>query len=269
LPSGSTDLAIRVQDLHITYRTTRESTSGAGRSWVHLLPNRRRTQVVEALRGVSFDVERGKVLGIIGHNGSGKSTLMRVLAGVLHPTVGTVELFGRVTPLLSLGVGFNPMLSGRDNILLGGLCAGMSSSEIRSKVDEILDFSELGEAIDRPVRTYSNGMASRLGFSVAAVLEPDIILIDEVLAAGDAGFMLKCAGKIGELAAADTTVILVSHVLGVLRSLSDTCMWMKEGRILQTGDPRPVIEAFMLDEGLDPEDLDRIDDYVAEWARKL
>ncbi len=268
-PPATSEPAIRVEDLQITYRTTSERSVANGHRLARLLRSKRQLQVVEALRGVSFEVPRGTVLGIVGHNGSGKSTLLRVLAGVLHPTVGSVEVYGRVTPLLSLGVGFNAMLSGRDNIILGGLCAGMSVEETRAKSDEIIEFSELGDAIDRPIRTYSNGMYSRLGFSVAALLEPEIILIDEVLAAGDAGFMLKCAAKIQELAAADTTVILVSHVLGVLRSLSDTVMWMKDGKVLDVGDPYEVVGEFMDDEGLDRDDLDRLDDWVAEWARKL
>jgi teichoic acid transport system ATP-binding protein len=269
LPYGSSDLAIRVKDLHITYRTTAEGPSGLREQWMHLRKKRRRRKVVEAVRGISFEVPRGTVMGIAGHNGSGKSTLLRALAGVLHPTSGSVELFGRVTPVLSLGVGFNPMLSGRDNIVLGGLSAGMTVEETRAKMGDIIDFAELGDAIDRPIRTYSSGMYSRLGFSVAALLEPEIILIDEVLAAGDAAFMLKCAGKIKELASADTTVILVSHVMGVLRSLSDTCMWLKAGEVVGIGDPAEIVGAYADDAGLDRRQMDGLDDMVAEWARSL
>jgi ABC-type polysaccharide/polyol phosphate transport system ATPase subunit len=269
LPSASTELAVRVQDLSLTYRTSSETTRLLGTSFLKLRQSSRKRKYVEALRGVSFEVPKGSVLGIVGRNGSGKSTLLRILSGVLHPTGGSAELYGRVTPLLTLGVGFNPMLSGRDNILLGGLCGGMSVEETRSKVDDIIEFSGLGDAIDRPIRTYSNGMYSRLGFSVAALLEPEIILIDEVLAAGDAAFMLKSAGKIKQLAAADTTVIIVSHVMGVLRSLADHCIWMQEGEILRSGGAEEVINDYMEAEGLDRTALDRLDDTIAEWARNF
>jgi ABC-type polysaccharide/polyol phosphate transport system ATPase subunit len=269
LPSASDDLAIKVENLSITYQTSSESAQHLNRFGLHLRRSRRTPQEIRAVRDISFEIPRGVVLGLVGHNGSGKSTLLRALAGVLAPTEGTISLFGRVTPLLSLGVGFNPMLSGRENILLGGLCAGMTVTETRDKIDEIIDFSELGDAIDRPIRTYSNGMYSRLGFSVAALLEPEIILIDEVLAAGDAAFMLKSSGKIKELAASATTVVLVSHVLGVVRSLSDTCMWMERGQIRGFGDPDEVLGGYMDAQGIDRADVDRADDMVAEWVSRF
>jgi ABC-type polysaccharide/polyol phosphate transport system ATPase subunit len=218
---------------------------------------------------VSFEVPRGVVLGVCGHNGSGKSTMLKVLAGVLAPTEGSAELYGRVSPLLSLGVGFNPMLNGRDNIIRGGLCAGFTVDEIKAKVADVIEFSELGDAIDRQVRTYSNGMHSRLGFAVAAMLEPEIVLIDEVLAAGDAAFMLKSAQRIRDMTETDTTVVLVSHTLGVLRSLSDTCIWMDAGSIAMAGDPAEVIATYMKSQGLDPSKIDQLDAHVGEWAATL
>jgi len=256
LPSDSDDIAIRVEDLRITYQTWVESEPTLVRSMQNLRRRKRSTETVNAVQGVSFEVPRGSVLGMVGPNGSGKSTLLRALAGILRPTSGRITLHGRVTPLLSLGVGFNFQLSGHENITLGGLLAGMELSEIREQTPEIIEFSGLGDAINRPVRTYSNGMFTRLAFSVAVFMDPEIILIDEVLAAGDAEFRFRSAEKILKLMEDDTTVVFVSHTHGELKSLSDRCLWLEDGVVVQEGEPAAVVNAYEDHHGVHQPDLE-------------
>ena len=175
------------------------------------------TRVVQALDDVTMDVSYGSVLGVVGANGAGKSTLMRVISGILPPSRGRVEVYGKVSTLLALGVGFSPSLSGRENVELGGLAAGMSRKEIAALFDEIADFAELGEAIDAPMRTYSSGMYARLGFSVAATVRPDILIVDEALSTGDAHFREKSLNRIKELRSDVRALILVSHSMTTVR----------------------------------------------------
>ena len=256
MPSDSDDIAIRVEDLRITYQTWVESEPTLVRSMQNLRRRKRSTETVNAVQGVSFEVPRGSVLGMVGPNGSGKSTILRALAGILRPTSGRITLHGRVTPLLSLGVGFNFQLSGHENIKLGGLLAGMELSEIREKTPEIIEFSGLGDAINRPVRTYSNGMFTRLAFSVAVFMDPEIILIDEVLAAGDAEFRFRSAEKILKLMEDDTTVVFVSHTHGELKALSDRCLWLEDGVVVQEGEPAAVVNAYEDHHGVHQPDLE-------------
>ena len=186
---------------------------------------------------------------MIGRNGAGKSTLFRTIAGILPPTEGRVAVFGRVTPLLSLGVGFNRELTGRENILLGGLAVGLDAREIADRYHEIVDFAELGDALNYPMRTYSSGMFSRLGFAIAAHLDPEILLIDEALAAGDAKFKNKSFDKIRELCERDCTVLLVSHGMQVVKQLADRCLWLERAPRME-GPGDEVVGAY-LDE-MDP-----------------
>ena len=244
MPSASDDIAIRVEDLWITYQTWAEAEPTLVRSMQALRRRTKSTRTVNAVQGVSFEVPRGSVLGMVGPNGSGKSTILRALAGILRPTSGRITVHGRVTPLLSLGVGFNFQLSGHENIKLGGLLAGMELSEIRERTPEIIEFSGLGDAVNRPIRTYSNGMFSRLAFSVAAFLDPEIMLIDELLAAGDVEFRLRSADKIRKLMEDDTTVVFVSHTHGEIKWLSDRCLWLEDGVVIQEGDPDTVVDAY-------------------------
>jgi ABC-type polysaccharide/polyol phosphate transport system ATPase subunit len=241
------ELAIRIEDLSIKYkinvdhkRTLKNMVMRAS------LGQSVRTRTVEAVKHLNFDVKHGSVLGIVGANGAGKSTLMRSIAGILPPTEGRIIVNGKVSTLLALGVGFNPALSGRDNIILGGLASGMTRDEIESKTDEIADFADLPEGfIDMPVRTYSSGMYGRVAFSVAVSMKPDILLLDEALSAGDASFKEKSFNKMRELCAEARTIIIVSHALATITDLCDTALWMHKGTMLANGKPDAIVEEYL------------------------
>ena len=244
MPSGS-EPAIKVDDVSVTYRTSFERAPTL-RSTVTRLGRRERVfREIEAVKGVSFEVPRGSVLGVVGANGAGKSTLMRTIAGILPPTSGRVEVNGRVSTLLALGVGFNRKLSGRDNVVLGGLAAGLSREQLQHRYDDIVAFAELEDFMDMPMRTYSSGMYGRLAFSVAVNMDPDILLIDEALSVGDARFRKKSFRKMRELCERDTTVLLVSHALQSIKDLSDQAIWLHKGELLKWDEPEAVIEDYM------------------------
>ncbi|HEY3488885.1 MAG TPA: ABC transporter ATP-binding protein [Candidatus Deferrimicrobiaceae bacterium] len=198
----------------------------------------------QALDGLTFEVPAGETLGIIGRNGAGKSTLLKILSGITDPTAGRVEMRGRVCSLLEVGTGFHPELTGRENIFLNGTLLGMRKAEIRRKFDAIVDFSEIGKFIDTPVKHYSSGMYVRLAFSVAAHLEPEILIVDEVLAVGDARFQAKCVGRIGEIGQEGRTVLVVSHNLQLIRSLCNRVIWLNDGKIAFEGDANGAIVAY-------------------------
>jgi teichoic acid transport system ATP-binding protein len=242
----SDHIAIRVQDLHIRYRTVldKKQTLRGIFSRKEREKRARNVRVVDAVRGVTFDVERGSVLGIVGHNGAGKSTLLRAIAGILPPEQGRIEVAGKVSTLLALGLGFNHALSGRENIAIGGLAAGLSRDEVREREEDIIAFAGIGDFIDMPMRTYSSGMKGRLAFAVSTAMSPDILLIDEALSAGDAAFKKKAADRMKQLCGEDRTIVLVSHGLGSIRELADTAMWMDHGRIVQLGPPDDVVSAY-------------------------
>jgi lipopolysaccharide transport system ATP-binding protein len=198
-----------------------------------------------ALKDVSFEVRRGEVVGIIGRNGAGKSTLLKILSRITEPSSGTAEIYGRVGSLLEVGTGFHPELTGRDNIFLNGAILGMGRAEIERKFDEIVDFAEVEQFIDTPVKHYSSGMYLRLAFAVAAHLEPEILIVDEVLAVGDAAFQKKCLGKIDEVASHGRTVLFVSHNMTAMQSLCDRTVWLHHGRIVENGPTAQVISAYL------------------------
>ncbi len=198
-----------------------------------------------ALKDVSFEVKRGEVLGIIGRNGAGKSTLLKLLSRISRPTTGEVRLRGRVGSLLEVGTGFHPELTGRENIYLNGTVLGMRKSEIDRKFDEIVDFAEIQQSLDTPVKHYSSGMYMRLAFAVAAHLEPEVLLIDEVLAVGDADFQRKCLGKMGEVARGGRTVLFVSHNMTAVESLCGTTIWLDQGSVAESGPSRQVVPHFL------------------------
>lgn len=202
-------------------------------------------QVHWAVRGVSLDVKAGQALGVLGHNGSGKSTLLRMLGGVMQPDEGTITRAGKVRGLLELTTGIHGDLSGRENIYINGVIAGLTRREITARIDEIIEFSELGEAIDTPVRTYSSGMKLRLGFSVAAHADPDVLLIDEVLAVGDMNFQPKCLDTIQRFREEGKAILFVSHDLQAVRNLCTRAVWLKHGMILHEGKPRETVDTYL------------------------
>jgi ABC-type polysaccharide/polyol phosphate transport system ATPase subunit len=251
--NGASPLSIRVEDVSVTYRTSLDSKPTLKSTIVRLGRRQRIVREIEAVKGVSLDVPRGSVIGIMGANGAGKSTLVRAMAGILPPTSGRIEVQGRVSTLLALGVGFNRDLTGRQNVTLGGLAAGLSRDQLEEKYDDIVEFAELEEFMDMPMRTYSSGMYGRLGFSVAVNMEPDILLIDEALSVGDARFRKKSARKMKELCSQARTIVLVSHALGTIQDLCDIAVWMHQGELQMQGEPREVIDAYtkFLDVGED------------------
>ncbi len=198
-----------------------------------------------ALRDVSLEVEHGEVVGIIGANGAGKSTLLKVLSRITEPTSGRVEIHGRLGSLLEVGTGFDPELTGRENVYLNGAILGMKRGETRRRFDEIVEFSEVERFIDTPVKRYSSGMYTRLAFSVAAHLEPEILIVDEVLAVGDASFQRKCLGKMGDVAQTGRTVLFVSHNMLAVEDLCDRAIWLKDGRIAEEGHPSTVVSDYL------------------------
>lgn len=233
--------AIEVKDLSISYRTLKPMS--LRRSMFSLKKNK--VEICEAVKNLSFDVEKGKIVGIVGKNGSGKSTLLRAIAGIFSANSGTINLFGHSVSLLSIGVGFQNQLSGRENIFLSGLLMGFTEKQIQEKMDEIIGFSGLGKYIDMPVKSYSSGMFSKLAFSITAILETDIILIDEVLSVGDAAFKKKSYEKMHQLISNDErTVLIVSHDMSTLRKLCDEVIWIHEGVLVEQGDPETVLAAY-------------------------
>ena len=200
------------------------------------------------LKNVSFEVYRGETFSLIGANGAGKSTLLKLLANIIRPTHGTIYINGRISALLELGTNFHPDLTGRENIYLSGNLAGFSRSEIEKSIEAIIDFANIGRFIDAPVRHYSSGMFVRLGFSLATHINPDILIVDEVLAVGDESFQKKCFEKIHEIRYQGTTVLIVSHDMSTIRSISDRVLWMKDGQVQSCGDPDEVIQAYLADQ---------------------
>ena len=200
-----------------------------------------------ALKGVSFSVRPGCTFGIVGRNGSGKSTALKVVAGITKPTTGTVSVQGRISALIELGAGFHPEISGRENVFINGIMLGLTKREITRRFDEIVEFAELEDFIDAPVKTYSSGMYMRLGFAVAIHVDPDVLLIDEVLAVGDESFTHKCLDKFAEFRRRNRTVLLVTHSLNLVERFCDEALWLNEGRARAMGDPRRVVSTYITD----------------------
>jgi ABC-type polysaccharide/polyol phosphate transport system ATPase subunit len=200
-----------------------------------------------ALKGVSFTVPAGCTFGIVGRNGSGKSTALKLVAGITKPTTGTVSVQGRISALIELGAGFHPEISGRENVFINGIMLGLTKREITRRFDEIVEFAELEDFIDAPVKTYSSGMYMRLGFAVAIHVDPDVLLIDEVLAVGDEAFTHKCLDKFAEFRRRNKTVLLVTHALNLVERFCDEALWLNEGRARAMGDPRRVVSAYITD----------------------
>lgn len=266
-----TDVAIRVENLGKRYRLGSHEPyhrfselmmripRSAARFAYHGLRNRFRRAGSDAasstsargdfwaLRDISFDVKEGEVVGIIGRNGAGKSTLLKILSRITEPTTGQFGVRGRIGSLLEVGTGFHPELTGRENIYLSGMLLGMTRADIRRQFDAIVEFSELEKFLDTPVKRYSSGMYVRLGFGIAAHLQPEILIVDEVLAVGDAAFQKKCLGKMGDVAKTGRTVLVVSHNMAVIRSLCSSCILLSAGRVKAMGDSGDVVSAYNAD----------------------
>jgi ABC-type polysaccharide/polyol phosphate transport system ATPase subunit len=210
-----------------------------------VLSDLRPDETFTALDGVSFEVPRGATFGVIGENGSGKSTLLKLVAGITRPTRGSLAVEGRVSALIELGAGFHPEISGRENVSINGIMLGLTRKEVERRFDEIVDFAELREFIDAPVKTYSSGMYMRLGFAVAIHVDPDVLLIDEVLAVGDEAFTRKCLDKIAEFRRRGKTILFVTHGLGLVEKMCDDVLWLRHGRSADRGDPKRVVDAYL------------------------
>ena len=214
------------------------------RSLVHDLSP---AETFPALKNVTVSVPRGQTLGVIGRNGSGKSTMLKLVAGITKPTSGTVKVDGRVSALIELGAGFHPEISGRENVFINGIMLGLTKREVTRRFDEIVEFAELEEFIDAPVKTYSSGMYMRLGFAVAIHVDPDVLLVDEVLAVGDEGFTHKCLDKFSDFKRRGKTILLVTHSLGLVEKFCDEALWMDGGHTRLQGDPKRVVGAYITD----------------------
>ena len=228
-------MIIQADNLSLCYRMTRDRVMSMKEYLVQMLKGKIRYDEFWALRHVSFEVNKGEVLGIIGHNGAGKSTLLKVISGILKPTEGSVRVNGTIVPMLELGSGFDYDLTGRENIFLNGAILGYSEEFLKSKYEEIVAFSELGQFIDIPLRNYSSGMVMRLAFSVATVVTPDILIVDEILSVGDAQFQKKSKKRMLELMSGGTTVLFVSHSLEQIREMCDKVLWLDHGEMRMFG----------------------------------
>ena len=243
-----TDTAVRVAGVHKSFR--RAASGFAFRTLKSALVSRslvqglRPEEAIRALEGISFEVTKGEAVALIGSNGSGKSTLLKIIAGLLRPTVGTIELSGRVAALIELGAGFHPEISGRENVFINGAVLGLDRREVEARYDEIVSFAGLQDFIEEPVKNYSSGMYVRLGFSVAIHTDPEILLVDEVLAVGDEAFSHRCLRKIEEFLGRGRTLLLVSHDLGLVEELCDRAIWLDGGTLRTSGPPRQVIDGY-------------------------
>lgn len=235
-------LAIRAEGLEKSYQLGEAPTFIDRISRMVGAPARRKQDTLKALDGVSFEVEQGETIGIIGHNGAGKSTLLKLLSRITAPTNGGAEVYGSLASLLEVGTGFHPELTGRENTFLNGAILGMRKSEIQRHFDEIVDFAGIEKFIDTPVKRYSSGMYVRLAFSVAAHLQPDILVVDEVLAVGDTDFQKKCLGKMGDVGKSGRTVLFVSHNMAAVRQITTRCLLLSHGKVIFDGDPDRAIE---------------------------
>ncbi|MCU0484950.1 MAG: ABC transporter ATP-binding protein [Anaerolineales bacterium] len=235
---------IRLEKVSVKYRLPSERIGTFKEYIIRFIQRRIRFHSFWALHEVDLSVYPGEAFGIIGNNGAGKSTLLKVVSRVLRPTEGRVVVYGKIAPLLELGAGFHPELTGRENIFLNGALLGYSRAEMEACYQDILDFSELHEFIEAPIRTYSSGMYARLGFSVATAHQPDILIVDEILGVGDESFQQKCANRIAHFRENGTTILMVSHSMATIQRLCQRAAWIDHGRVMQMGEPAQVISAY-------------------------
>jgi ABC-type polysaccharide/polyol phosphate transport system ATPase subunit len=245
---AESDVAVRVDNVSKTFRLSSHRAGEVKTALLHPLRKRPPVEPFHALRGVSFTVPRGQSLGIIGSNGSGKSTLLRAIAGITSPSSGRVEVRGRIAALLELGAGFHGQISGRENAVLNAVLLGLSLAEANERLPAIIEFAELEKFIDEPMRTYSMGMFLRLGFAVAVAVKPEVLLVDEVLAVGDADFQQKCFEHIEELRRGGVTIIIVSHDLASVERFTDRVILMARGEVVGDGEPASIIRRYRREE---------------------
>jgi ABC-type polysaccharide/polyol phosphate transport system ATPase subunit len=236
---------INVSKVYRRYGGRRFSTLKSALLQRSIVRDLRPSETFPALTDVSFSVTKGSTYGVMGRNGSGKSTALKLVAGITKPTSGTVHVEGRISALIELGAGFHPEISGRENVFINGIMLGLSKREIQERFDEIVDFAELRDFIDAPVKTYSSGMYMRLGFAVAINVNPDVLLVDEVLAVGDEGFTHKCLDKFAEFKRSNKTILLVTHSLNLIEKFCDEAVWLDGGHALAHGDPKRVVGAYL------------------------
>lgn len=236
---------VSIDNVSVEYRRATTKTRSIKQASVDLLKGKRKFQTFKALDGVSFEINSGEILAIIGRNGSGKSTLLKVISRVIPPTKGRIVVRGHVEPMIELGVGFNPELSGRENIMLNAAIHGRNPKVVRERIEDLISWAGLEEVVDLPLRTYSSGMVARLGFAVATDINPDIVLVDEVLAVGDIDFMEKSRARMEKIMNEGSTVVLVSHDLETVKSLATRAIWIEHGKIKAEGLPSAVIDSYV------------------------
>jgi ABC-2 type transport system ATP-binding protein/lipopolysaccharide transport system ATP-binding protein len=235
---------VHLENVSVLYRVPTERIGTFKEYMIRSLKRQVRMRTFWAVNDISLNIHWGEVFGFIGDNGAGKSTLLKVVARVLRPTKGRVIVRGKLAPLLELGAGFHPELTGKENIFLNGTLLGYSYDEMQEKYQQIVDFSELGGFIDAPIRTYSTGMYARLGFSVATAHEPDVLIVDEVLGVGDETFQHKCAERIAQFRQQGTSILLVSHSMALIESMCQRAAWLDHGKLMAVGKPDQVIQAY-------------------------
>ncbi len=226
------DIVISVNDVSMCFNMSKEKIDSIKEYVIKVARHQLMYTQFTALHDISFDVHKGEIVGLVGLNGSGKSTLLKIIAGVMKPTTGSVSVKGSIAPLIEVGAGFNANLTGRENIFLNGMLLGYSKKYLEEHTNEIIEFSELNEFIDVPLKNYSSGMRSRLGFAIATTVHPRILIVDEVLAVGDFKFQKKCQQRISEMMSNDTTVLFVSHSISQVKSLCSRCIWLEKGHII-------------------------------------
>jgi ABC-2 type transport system ATP-binding protein len=235
---------IEIKNVEMHFNMSKEKIDNLKEYFIKLAKRQLMYEDFTALDKVSVNIKPGEVFGIVGHNGSGKSTLLKTISGILKPTVGTVKVHGSIAPLIELGAGFDLDLTARENIFLNGSVLGFSNQMISEKFDEIVEFSELREFLDVPMKNYSSGMVARIGFAVATMVKPDILIVDEILSVGDFLFQQKCEQRINALMQGGTTVLIVSHALEQIRRLCTRVMWLDKGKIKMIGDTKTVCDAY-------------------------
>ena len=237
---------IQVENVSVKYLMSYDRVKSIKEYLVQMIKGKLQYEEFWALNNVSFEVKKGEVVGIVGHNGAGKSTMLKVISGILKPTDGTVSVHGNIVPMLELGSGFDHDLTGRENVFLNGAILGYSEQYLKEKYDEIVEFSELGKFIDIPIRNYSSGMLMRLAFSIATVVNPEVLIVDEILAVGDAAFQEKSKVRMKELMSGGTTVLFVSHSLDQIREMCNKVVWLEHGCVKMIGETQAVCDAYQM-----------------------